>query len=73
MCFLLYDLYLDIAWPLSPRNHYIVEVVMAIDLFRLYILFSQYKSCDNTQEDWSFVLLVKKSAYKHEYVCMHSF
>ena len=24
--------------------------------FRLYILFSQFKSCDNTQEDWSFVL-----------------
>ena len=43
-----------------------------IDLFRLYILFSQYKSCDNTQEDWSFVLLIKKSACKHEYVGMHS-
>ena len=27
-----------------------------IDLFRLYILFSQYRSCDNTQEIWSFVL-----------------
>ena len=43
------------------------------DLFRLYILFSQYKSCDNTQEDWSLVLLIKKSACKHEYVWMHSF
>ena len=33
MGFLLYDLYFDIAWPLSPHNHYIVEVVMAIMLF----------------------------------------
>ena len=46
---------------------------LRIDLFRLYILFSQFKSCDNTQEDWFFVLLIKKSACKHEYVCMHSF
>ena len=30
------------------------------DFFRLYILFSQYKSRDNAQEDWSFVLLPKK-------------
>ena len=44
-----------------------------IDLFRLYILFSQYKSCDNTQEDWFFVLLIKKSACKHENACMHFF
>jgi len=51
---------------------------LTIDLFRLYILFSQYKSCDNTQEDWYFVLLIKKSAGKHEYVkreyaCTRSF
>ena len=45
----------------------------AIDLFRLYILFSQYKSCDNTQEDWSFVLLIKKSACRHIHPCMRSF
>ena len=38
-----------------------------IDLFRLYILFSQYRSCDDTQEIWSFVLFIKKSACKHEY------
>ena len=44
-----------------------------IDFFRLYILFSQYKSYDNTQEDWFVVLLIKKNACKHEYVCMHSF
>ena len=44
-----------------------------IDLFRLYVLFSQYKSCDNIQEDWFVVLLIKKNACKHEYVCMHSF
>ena len=43
-----------------------------IDLFRLYILFFQYKSFDNTQEDWFFVLLIKKSAFKHGYACMHS-
>ena len=30
MCFVLYDLHFDIAWPISPHNHYIVEVVMAI-------------------------------------------
>ena len=30
MGFLLYDLHFDIAWPLSPHNHNIVEVVTAI-------------------------------------------
>ena len=43
-----------------------------IDLFRLYILFSQYRSCDDTQEIWSFVLFIKKSTCEHEYVCMYS-
>ena len=40
MCFLLYDLYFDIAWPLSPQSviRYIVEVVMAILL--VYIVFA---------------------------------
>ena len=38
--FLLYDLYFDIAWPLSPHNHYIVEVVMAILL--VYCLCSDF-------------------------------
>ena len=47
--------------------------IHSIDLFRLFILFPQYKSRDNTQEDWFFVLLVKNSACKHEYVCMRSF
>ena len=37
MGFLLYDLYFDIAWPFSPHNHYIVEVVMAI--LHVYIVF----------------------------------
>ena len=32
-----------------------------IDLFRLYILFSQYRSCDDTQEIWSFVLFIEAS------------
>ena len=39
--------------------------VRIIDLFGLYILFSQYRSCDNTQEAWSFVLFIKKSACIH--------
>ena len=43
-----------------------------IDLFGLYILFSQYRSCDNTQEVWSFVLFIKMRACKHEYAYMHS-
>ena len=37
MGFLLYDLYFDIAWPLGPHNHYIVEVLMAI--LRVCIVF----------------------------------
>ena len=40
MGFLRYDLYFDIAWPLSPHNHYIVEVVMAILL--VYCLCSDF-------------------------------
>ena len=48
-------------------------VMPGIDLFRLYILLSQYKSRDNTQEDWFVVLLIKKSACKRECACMHSF
>ena len=38
MGFLLYGLYFDIAWPFSPHNHYIVEVVMAILL--VYLVFA---------------------------------
>ena len=38
MGFLLYDLYFDIAWPLSPHNYYIVEVVIAI--LCVYIVFA---------------------------------
>ena len=37
-----------------------------IDLFRFYILFSQYRSCDHTQEIWSFVLFIKKSTGKQD-------
>ena len=37
MGFWLYDLYFDIAWPLSPHNHYIVEVVMAIRLVYIVV------------------------------------
>ena len=32
-----------------------------IDLFRLYILFSQYKSCNNTQEDWFVFCSLKRT------------
>ena len=37
-----------------------------IDTFRLSILSSQYKSCDDTLEDLTFVLLFKKTASEHE-------
>ena len=46
---------------------FIMVFSMLIDLFRLYILFSQYRPCDDTQEIWSFVFFIKKSACKHEY------
>ena len=55
-----------------PSKHF-PDKALTIDLFRLFILFFHYKSRDNTQEDWFFVLLIKKSACKHEYVCMPSF
>ena len=38
MGFLLFDLYIDIAWPFSPHNHYIVEVVIAI--LHVYLVFA---------------------------------
>ena len=39
MSFLLYDLYnIDIGWPFSPHNHYIVEVVIAI--LHVYLVFA---------------------------------
>ena len=44
--------------------------VIEKDLFRLYILFSQYKSCDNTQEDWFFVLLIKQRM--QAWICLHA-
>ena len=44
-----------------------------IDLFRLYILFSQYRSRDDTQEIWSFVLFNKKSTCRHIHACMYPF
>ena len=49
-----------------------INLFEAIDLFGLYILFSQYRSCDNTQEAWSFVLFIKKSACRHSHACMPS-
>ena len=54
-----------------PAGHAPLSITLLLaysrDLFRLYILFSQYKSCDNIQEDWFFVLLIWKNACKHEY------
>ena len=56
------------------KNHFFmrtrVYTYFWIDLFRLYILFSQYRSCDDTQEIWSFVLLIKKSTCKHIHACL---
>ena len=43
--------------------------IQIIDLFSLYILFSQYRSRDNTQEVWFFGLFIKR----HIHACMHSF
>ena len=40
MGLLLYDLYFGIAWPLSPHNHYIVEVVIEVVILRVYIVFA---------------------------------
>ena len=41
--------------------HHESSMSCPIDLFRLYILLSQYRSCDDTQEIWSFVLFIKVS------------
>ena len=46
------------------------ESSLVIDLFRLYILFSQYRSCDDTQEIGSFVLFIKKSTCIHIHAYM---
>ena len=35
------------------------------------MLFSQYRSCDDTQEIWSFVLFIKKSACRHTHACFN--
>ena len=40
-----------------------VAELQLIDLFRLYILFYQYRSCDDTHEMWFFVLFIKKSIF----------
>ena len=42
-------------------SHFYDSEMSIIDLFRLYILLSQYRSCDDTQEIWSFVLFIKVS------------
>ena len=40
---------LDAQVEVTARVAYIIRITR-IDLFRLYILFSQYRSCDDTQE-----------------------
>ena len=52
---------------------WIVQVHETIDLFRLYILFSQYRSCANSQEVRFFLWFIKKSACRHIHSCMRSF
>ena len=50
-----------------------IRLRQIIDLLRLYILFSQHKSCASTQEVRSFVLFIKKSSCRHIHACMRSF
>ena len=54
--------------PQYQRNEIFV---LTIDLFRLYILFSQYRSRDDTREIWSFVLFIKKSTCRHIHACFN--
>ena len=78
--FLFYALELNLVWNITEVFYKVTFCflhpgwaqklqfyVRLIDLFHLYILFTQYRSCDDTQEIWSFVLFIKKSACKHEY------
>ena len=46
-----------VGWALNFRVRMLLKGAV-IDLFHLYILFSQYRSCDDTQEIWSFVLFI---------------
>ena len=59
------SLYTNVCFLLSFHTWWMMwsDVETWIDLFRLYILFSQYRSCDDTQEIWSFVLFIKKSIF----------
>ena len=54
---------LFLPWPCTNHTLFLKDSqskvsinLFTIDLFGLYILFSQYRSCDNTQKVWSFVL-----------------
>ena len=57
----------------SNVSSQVSRMLESIDLFRLYIMISQYRLCDNTQEVWSFLLFIKKSACRHIHACMRSF
>ena len=46
--------------------HFSRRVSSLIDLFSLYVLFSQYRSCDNTLENCSSQI----SSYSRAYLCV---
>ena len=62
------------VWEWELGNQAVVPIPLPlglIDLFRLYILFSQYRSRDDTQKTWSLALFIKKSACRHIHVCFN--
>ena len=61
------------APPMLDVDQIQLQGAYLIDLFRLYILFSQYRSCDNTQENWCFVFLITKSVCRHIHAGMRCF
>ena len=48
------------------------SLVCSLDLFRLYILFSQHRSCANTQEALSFLFFFSLKAVHATYSCLHA-
>ena len=64
----------------SPRPWAIVRVLIYVHSCfwlsqwanRLFS-FSQYRLCDDSQENWSFVSFIKKSTLRHIHSCMYSF
>ena len=56
----------EIQWHCF-KSDFSLECLKVMDLFRLYILFSQYRSCDRTQE----ICLVHEEKYMQTYSCLH--